>query len=88
MSTIPTNGDSQLSNQQNPIAASGSSSSLTGAIEKRESTPGPSNQTNVPSNTSNLSNTTKNSTAVTSSISTRYTRQKKLSYKYKYNAKR
>jgi hypothetical protein len=67
---MPNNGDSQTSNQQNPIAASGSSSSLTGAIEKRDATPGPSNQSNVPSNTS--SNTMKNSTAVTNSISTRY----------------
>ena len=72
LATIPNNSENHASNRPNPVTASGSSSSLTGAIEKRETTPGPSHQSNVPSNNSSvLNNSGKSSTAVTSSISTR-----------------
>jgi len=76
LATIPNNSENHVSNRPNPVAASGSSSSLTGAIEKRETTPGPSHQSNVPSNNSSATNnSSKNSTAVSSSISTRYKKQ-------------
>ena len=70
LASLSNNSDGHTNSQQ-PITASGSSSSLTGATEKRESTPGPSNQSNV-SSSSLIDKTIKNSTAVTNSISTRY----------------
>ena len=74
LSTISNNVDSQVNNQAHPIIASGSSSSIvtTGAIEKRDVTPGPSNQSNIAnSNSTAVSNTIKSASTVTSSISSR-----------------